>query len=159
MSFQGLHQLNDLIFNVNKPLIGKRGVHYQKLVKDWSKIVGNQISNYTIPTKITSIKKANLAQNTLYLACNNSSLATELVYQLEIIKEQINCYFGYAYIKQIKILHAVFNGGKLQEEQEVKLNDFQKEKLRTIVSSYSEDDEIKKSLEKLGEYILSRGKS
>ena len=43
--YRGLHKLDDLIFTINKPVIGKKGVHYQKLLKDWRLIVGDDIAD------------------------------------------------------------------------------------------------------------------
>lgn len=156
MKFQGLHQLNDLIFNLNKPLIGKRGVHYHKLVKDWSKVVGQEISSYTIPIKITSQKHKNSSNNILYLATNNSALAAELVYHLEVIKEQINCYFGYIYIKQIKLLQAVFKGEKKSLEVTLKLSEEEKKRLEKITSFYNQDDLVKNALKTLATLIIKQ---
>lgn len=155
MNYQGIHQLHDLIFSVNKPLIGKKGIYYQKLLKDWHRIVGEDLARYTIPIKISSAKRKNNVENILHLATNNAASSTELVYYIGTIKEQINCYFGYEYISQIKLMQAAFKTKstydipyrKLSSEESVKLND--------LMSEYDKDDEIKESLKRLATYILS----
>ncbi len=156
MEYQGIHQLYELIFNINKPLIGKKGVHYQKLLKDWLKIVGKDLAQYTIPTKISSIKRKNYSENTLYLATNNAASATELVYHIGVIKEQINCYFGYPYIQQIKLVQAVFKVKPVHKEASIKLSPEASLKLNKLIVEYDQDDEIKDSLKNLATSILAR---
>ena len=155
--YQGLHKLNDLVFSVNKPLIGKSGIHYQKLLKDWSLIVGANIARYTIPTKISTYKRKLTSENILYIATNNAAAAVELVYQLGILKEQINFYFGYEYIQQIKLTQAVF---VVQESKEVivkkELSVPQQVKLDKLVAQYNQDDEIKNILVKLATEMLQK---
>lgn len=156
MEYQGIHQLHELIFSINKPLIGKKGVHYLKLLKDWPKIAGEDLARYTIPTKISSIKRKETSENTLYLATNNAAASTELVYHIGVIKEQINCYFGYTYIHQIKLVQATFQVQPGYEEQSIKLSPEATLKLNKLIVEYDQNDEIKESLKKLATSILSR---
>lgn len=155
MKYQGVHQLHELIFSINKPLIGKRGIYYQKLLKDWSRIVGEDLARYTIPTKISSIKRKNKVENTLYLASNNAASSAELVYHIGIIKEQINCYFGYEYVSQIKLVQAIFKTRSINDIHYRKLNAEEMIKLNDLMAEYNHDDEIKESLKSLATSILS----
>ena len=164
--YQGLHSLDDLVFLVNKPIIGKKGIHYQKLLKDWSSIVGNEIARYAIPTKISTSRRSSNAtaegakfDNILYLATNNAAASTELVYHLGVLKEQINFYFGYEYIQQIKIVQAVF---QVHIEKELpiekKLSVDQQSKLEELISQYKNDDEIKVVLTAMATGIVANKK-
>ncbi len=161
--YQGLHSLDDLVFLVNKPIIGKKGIHYQKLLKDWSSIVGNDISRYAIPTKISTSRRSNNSKaegakfdNILYLATNNAAASTELVYHLGVLKEQINFYFGYEYIQQIKLVQAVFQVHIEKElPMEKKLSVEQKSKLEELTSQYGSDDEIKAILTAMATRIIT----
>ncbi|MEK6734657.1 MAG: DUF721 domain-containing protein [Pseudomonadota bacterium] len=147
MSFQGLKKLDELIFSIGKSYFGKKGVYYQKLLKDWGLIVGNNIARYAIPVKIITKRTKINEENVLFIATNNSASSTELVYHIGILKEQINFYFGYEYINQIKILQAVF---KTEEEKllptQKKLTENQIQKVDELVSNYAQDDEIKRIL-------------
>ncbi len=156
-SYRGLHKLNELVFSLNQPLLGKKGLHYHKLLKDWAYIVGPSISRYAIPTKISTLRQKKTPENILYIATNNSASATELVYHLGILKEQINFYFGYDYINQIKITQAVFQVTHHKEPLETpKLNDKQQQKLSSLVSEYKGSDEIKDILINFAKIIVSR---
>lgn len=158
-SYQGLHKLDDLVFRVNKPIIGKKGIHFQKLLKDWSIIVGEDIANYTIPTKITTSRTKSFPENILFIATNNTALSAELVYQLGIIKEQLNLYFGYEYIHQIKIIQASFLTGKrLEKDEAVKFSQEQQDKAKQLVESYDFEDEIRDILLNFAELVAKSHK-
>jgi hypothetical protein len=155
--YQGLHKLDDLIFFLNKPLIGKKGLHYQKLLKDWSSIVGADIARYAIPTKISTTRRKEIAENILYIATNNAASAAELVYHLGILKEQINFYFGYEYIHQIKIAQAVFEVAEKKEAQVTKkLSQPQQAKLELLLNEYDQDDAIKIILTDIATFLLQK---
>ncbi len=155
--YNGLHKLDDLVFLLNKPLIGKSGFHYHKLLKDWVSIVGSEIARYAIPTKISTSRKKGSPENILYIATNNAAASAELLYHLGILKEQINFYFGYEYVHQLKLVQAVF---EVKEEKMVpinkKLSQEQKVKLDSLVSQYNDDDEIKAILNKIGASLIQK---
>lgn len=148
--------LSDIVFDINKPLIGKKGVHYQKLLKDWTKIIGEKLSRYTVPMKIASIKRKDHFENILYLATNNAAAATELVYYLNVIKEQINLYLGYQYIHQIKLVQEVFNVEREKILYSDNLSEKDKVKLDHLVSEYNQNDDVKEVLEGLAKAMLAQ---
>jgi len=152
--YPGLHKIEDLVFLVNKSAIGKNGLHYQKLLKDWHIITGD-IAKYTIPTKISTNRNKTTPENILYIATNNAAAATELVYQVNIIKEQINFYFGYPYIQQIKIIQSIFETKKVKTSKEIVLSKEQKEKAFQLVSEYKQNDEIKLLLSDMASVVAS----
>jgi hypothetical protein len=156
LTYRGSHKLDDLIFSINKPLIGKKGIHYQKLLRDWSLIVGENVSRKTVPTKISSYKKQNIITNTLYIAANNSAVIAELVYHIGVITEQINFYFGYEYISKLKFTQATFEVKHQYIQRPSKISDEKIDKLNNIIDTYEEDDEIKTLLKKLGTSILQK---
>lgn len=152
----GLHKLDDLIFKINKPLIGKKGVHYQKLLKDWPQIVGEYIGNFTIPMKISSIKHKNILANVLHVAANNAAAAIEMSYHIGVIKEQVNVYFGYEYIQQVKLSQAVFSTAN---PVGLKQRDFSEEevlKADKLTQYYDQEDDIKNILIELAKNIAQR---
>ena len=155
-TYRGQYKLEDLIFLINKPLIGKKGANYQKLLKDWRLIVGDDIARTTVPTKIISRKKQNSIINTLYIAANNSAVIAELVYHMGVIIEQINFYFGYEYINQLKFAQAVFEVEPVTIKNESKISKEANKKLTNILESYKEEDQIKHLLKELGTNILKR---
>lgn len=156
ISFQGLHKINDLIFNLNKPLIGKKGMHYQKMVKDWSLIIGHDLARYTIPTKILSSSRKGSIENILYIATNNSSASAELAYHLDVIKEQINFYFGYQYIHSIKMVQAVFKVEPQKTLEAPTLSKNQSIKIDELVNEYTQEDNIRLLLLDLATSIVQK---
>lgn len=152
-----LYKLDTIIFSLNKPLLGKKGLHYHKLLRDWELIVGDNISKYTIPVKISTIRQRSTPENILHIATNNASAAVELVYLLGILKEQVNFYFGYEYINQIKITQAVF---KMEVKQEVlpvyKFNESQQQKIDFLVELYDRNDNIKDILIEFAKIIVEK---
>ncbi len=156
LSYQGTHKLDDLIFTINKPLIGRKGVHYQKLLKDWRLIVGDDMARCTIPTKISTFKQQSSSKNILYIAASNSATLTELVYHAGVIIEQINFYFGYDYIQQLKFVQAVFPVKPNVEVPNLALSTDDEHKLTFMVGAYDKNDEIKTVLLELAANILKR---
>jgi len=154
--YKGLHTLNNLVFTVNKPFIGKKGTHYNKLLKDWKDIVGKDISRYAIPTKISASRLKGKIENVLYVATNNAAAAAELVYHAGVLKEQINFYFGYEYIQKIKFVQAVFQVSSNREIQTKKLSPEQALKLEDLVMEYKQDDKIREILVEMGTAILQK---
>lgn len=156
-AYRGFKKLDEVVFKLNKSVIGKKGVYYHKILKDWSSIVGSGLAEYVIPTKISVSRAKKSPENILYLATNNSAAATELVYQLGIIKEQINLYFGRDYIQGIKIDQAVFlvRNKKLIEEEKT-LNSEQVSRVECLIAEYKVDDNIKDILSNFAKAIISR---
>ena len=154
--YKGLHTLNNLVFAVNKPFIGKKGTHYNKLLRDWRDIVGKDISRYAIPTRIATARLKGKIENILYVATNNAAAATELVYHAGILKEQINFYFGYEYIQKIKFVQAVFQVTPDNGVQTKKLSPEQELKLEDLIIEYDQDDEIREILIEMGAAILQK---
>ena len=154
--FIGLHKIEDLVFLVNKAVIGKKGLHYQKLLKDWSLIIGNDVARYTIPTKISSMRNKGVPENILFIATNNSSAAAELVYQVNIIKEQINFYFGYQYVHQVKIVQSVFQTRISSPVIQKPLTLEQKSKSEDLIANYHHNDEIRDILANMAKTIVQR---
>ncbi len=119
-------------------------------------IVGADIARYAIPTKISTSRRKNTPENILFIATNNAASAAELVYHLGILKEQINFYFGYEYIQQIKLVQGVF---KVEKEREIliekKLSPEQVIKLTTLVAEYNQEDEIKAILTDIATSMLN----
>lgn len=155
INIPGLRKLDKLIFTINKPIIGKSGVYYQRLLKDWSLIVGEKISKLTIPVKIITSRKTAKPTNTLIVATNNAATAAELIYHLNIFKEQINFYFGYNFISQIKLVQAVFEVAKNKETiEDSTLSEQERNKLTQIMNLYQDNDHIYQILSELGEEII-----
>lgn len=156
ISYNGLKAINDVIFKINSPLIGKRGLHYQKLLKDWNSIVGEKLSNLAIPIKISKIKHRSNTENVLLIATSNASIGIEVAYYIGVIKEQINIYFGYDLIQQIKIVQAAFSHQVKKKVSESPMSDDQVEQANDLIDSYNETDDIKAILFEMAKTIIQK---
>lgn len=155
VTIPGLRKLEQLIFTINKPVIGKSGIYYQRLLKDWPLIVGDKIAKLTIPIKIQTSRKAAKPDNTLIIATNNAATAAELIYHLNIFKEQINFYFGYVFISHVKIIQAAFEVNQDKKHiDDVSLSIQERNHLNYLMDKYSENDYIYQILVNLGEQII-----
>jgi len=154
--YYGLNKLDNLVFKINQNVIGKKGVYYQKLIQDWQQIVGVYLANFTIPIKISTIKQKDLLQNILHLATNNAAIAIEISYQVGLIKEQVNTYFGYEYIQQIKLSQAVFSSAKLPEDYTRDASEDEIVQAQKLIESYDHEDDIKNILACFAQDIIMR---
>ena len=83
-----------------KKILKKNGFNLSSIVDNWTKIVGNEISNKCYPINIktqANSKDINLILNVLH------GKEIDIEYNKKNIIDKINTYFGYAYIKNIKI--------------------------------------------------------
>lgn len=152
--YRGLHQLDNLIFTINKPIIGSKGLNYQKLVKDWKLIVGPEFANYTIPLKLNSFKHKTKNEIILYIATNNAAASAELLYSLNLIKQQVNIYFGFEFVNQIKIINSNFKIKNVIINNQIKISPEIEMKSRILSDNYQNEDDIKQKLIELAKLVL-----
>lgn len=94
--------LSDTINQVVRKAIGKGDKILGEMLVNWHKIVGEEIANATLPTKIYSAKEKGKQINILYLNINNAAYGLKIAYQQEIIIERISVYFGYKIVHKIR---------------------------------------------------------
>ena len=105
---QGLRPLSNTLPTQIKKILKKNGFNLSSIVDNWTRIVGNNISNNCYPINIRA--QGNSKEVTLILNVIHGK-EIDVEYNKKNIIDKINSYFGYAFIKniQIKIINNKFN--------------------------------------------------
>ena len=131
-----------------KKILKKNGFNLSSIVDNWTKIVGNEISNKCYPINIktqANSKDINLILNVLH------GKEIDIEYNKKNIIDKINTYFGYTYIKniKIKIINSKYVNSKKNENNKNNRNNFDddlkkitdinlKNKLEKLINAYNE---------------------
>ena len=97
---QGLRPMSKSLPNGLKTILKKGGYNYSSIINNWSGLVGKQISGVCYPKSIKTGKE--LKDGVLYLnVFHGDQLLVE--YNKSKIIDRINVFFGYKFVKKIKI--------------------------------------------------------
>ena len=100
-SIQGLSTVgNSLPGSIGK-ILKKGGHNYSSIINNWSELVGKKISKLCYPKSIKTNK--DLKNGVLLLNVSHGS-QIDIEYSKKDIIEKINSFFGYEFIKQIKLI-------------------------------------------------------
>jgi hypothetical protein len=91
----------ELIGAALDPLVRKRGLARAELISWWPDIVGQAYAGRTVPERIRWPRGGGAA--TLVVRCD-PSLALQLSYETDGIRERINGYFGYPAVGAVRIV-------------------------------------------------------
>ncbi len=152
---RGARSLSHALDIVTRPVFLKRGFAENRIITDWSQIVGNSISACSVPRKLT-FQKDKKSNGTLYVEVSNSGFATQMVYLEPMILEKIACYFGYKAVSRVKILQNPQTPAT--PTQKTKQKEISTERLAALESSIAgiDDEDLKKSLLSLGCGIVAQ---
>ena len=145
---QGLRPLSNTLPTQIKKILKKNGFNLSSIVDNWSKIVGNNISNNCYPINIKAqghSKEVTLILNVIH------GKEIDVEYNKKNIIDKINSYFGYSFINniQIKIISTKFTSpiktkclkkykNKFDNSLK-KINDNNlKSKLESLINAYNE---------------------
>lgn len=157
MTYTTAKKIENILFNINKDLIGRSGINFIKLANDWNFIVGKEFSLNTVPLKIAKIKVNSSTNNVLYIAVNNSSLITEYHYLKGLFIEKINFYFGFEYIHKINYKFLNFKTKDTFEEPiPLVLNEQQQAKIDNLTANYPSNDKIKELLKEIAKEFVKK---
>ena len=132
-SIQGLRPMSKSLPSGLKTILKKGGHNYSSIINNWSSLVGKKISNICYPKSIKTGRE--LKDGILFLnVIHGDQLTVE--YSKRNIIDKINVFFGYKFIKDIKIVLIKKNVGskKTQFLIKDKSSKFYK-KLKTIKNS------------------------
>ena len=115
---QGLSPLSNALPHGLKKIIKKSGYNLSNVVDNWSKIVGKNISNSCYPNSIKIGKQ--LSDGILVINVIHGK-ELDIEYSKKEIIDRINSFYGYNYVKEIKlkIVHE-----KSHLENKIKKNKF-----------------------------------
>ena len=145
---QGLRPLSSTLPPQIKKVLKKNGFNLSSIVDNWTKIVGNNISNKCYPINIKA--QGNFKDVTLILNVIHGK-EIDIEYSKKKIIDKINTYFGYSFVKNIhvKIINTKFiNSSKNQTTKMVRksfknnlkkvANINLKNKLEKLIKAYNE---------------------
>lgn len=157
--------LADMIPRLTENIFGKKNMLFGKMLAAWGEIAGADIAAHTVPLDLKFQRTAKQADNAskktpgqavLHLAVQ-PAYALELSYQQSMLIERINMFFGYAAIKEIRIVQnsEVMNNKVAPPPVKKPLTMQESAKLDAIVASVQEND-LQTALKNLGKAIISR---
>ncbi len=154
-SYRGTKSLKHALDIVTRPVFLKRGFAENRIITDWNQIVGDSIGACSVPRKLT-FERDKKSGGTLYVEVSNSGFSAQMVYLEPMILEKIACYFGYKAVSRLKILQNPQNQIQQQYKPQKK-KVMSKENIAQLENSLAgiDDEELKESLRKLGQGILS----
>ena len=100
-SIQGLRTVSNSLPHGLKKILKKGGHNYNTIIENWSNLVGKKISNVCYPKSVKTSKE--LKDGVLILnVFHGDQLFVE--YSKEEIIDKINVFFGYKFIKEIRLI-------------------------------------------------------
>ena len=110
---QGLRPFGNTLPRGVKGILKKHGYNYSEIVSKWNMMVGKDISSCSYPKSI-KMKKGD-SNGTLVLAIKRGD-EINIEYSKKEIINQINSYFGYKLINEIKLQTINFEGKKTKNK-------------------------------------------
>ena len=100
-SIQGLRTVSNSLPKGLKKILKKGGHNYSTIIENWSNLVGKKISNICYPKSVRTNKE--LKDGILILnVFHGDQIFVE--YSKEEIIDKVNSFFGYQFIKKIRII-------------------------------------------------------
>ena len=108
-----MHRISNLVGDVTKTYLGKKGLLFAKLLQSWPLIVGEQKAKMAFPQKISFAKsKTGKKTGATLILSTTSSYATILQHEKDIWREKVNLFLGIHTIDDIKFIHAAPTASK-----------------------------------------------
>lgn len=158
--------LADLVPALTKDVFGSKNQLFGKMLANWVQIAGADMSALTAPVDLKfqrapkpkdgSKPAAKAGQAVLHLAVQ-PAYALEFSYQKDLLIERLNMFFGYAAIKDIKVVQhsEVMANKKIIPPVQRPLTAAEEGKLSALTDTVQEKD-LQTALKNLGKAILSR---
>jgi len=98
---RGLQRLGRIINQITDPAIRKRGFLHTEIISRWDVIVGEDLSNASIPQRISHPSRQGMPA--VLHVCVESARATEFQHMTPLVIERVNTYFGYRAIGAVRL--------------------------------------------------------
>ena len=139
-SIQGIKPVGNSLPSSVKTILKKGGHNYSSILNKWTDLVGKKISSVAYPKSIKSGK--DLKNGTLFVNVNHGD-QLNVEYQKKNIVDKINSYFGYNFIKEIRLVL-------------IKRNVVQEKKSKNMKEDSAK---LKNTIEKVESFILKKNLS
>ena len=141
-SIQGIKTVSNSLPRGLKTILKKGGHNYSSIIYNWSNLVGKKISNVCYPKSVKTDRE--LKNGTLILnVFHGDQILVE--YNKKDIIDKINAFFGYQFIKDIRL---VLIKEKVDKKRKYPFNENQKARLQRKVEKIG-DSNLKKNLTNL----------
>lgn len=153
-----MRPLSEATARIASQSFSRKYISLGRIINQWNEIVGEDLSDKAIPSKINYRKSADkkTPSATLEIA-TTSAHATTLHYQKGVILERINRVFGNDWIVDIKFVTSPYLEAQPAQPRKIpKPLAPQEKKYLTEVLEEIDDLEIKERLENLGKAILAK---
>ena len=150
--------VSDLVPGLAKGILGRRGLLFGKLVMEWPHIVSSEMASRATPINLRFAGKSNQKNRQAILHISvRGAFALEISYQKALLLEQLNMFFGYPAIRDIKIIQQIYitDNGKQNSAIRRPLTSKEENNLDGMVTKIQEND-LQTALKNLGKAILSR---
>ena len=141
-SIQGLRTVSNSLPHGLKTILKKGGHNYSSIIYNWSDLVGKKISNICYPKTVRTDRE--LKNGTLVLNVFHGDQIT-VEYSKKDIIDKINTFFGYKFIKEIRL---VLIKEKVNKNRKTYLNEDSKVRLQKKVEKIGNTN-LKKNLNHL----------
>ena len=141
-SIQGLKTVSNSLPRGLKTILKKGGHNYSSIIYNWSNLVGKKISSICYPKSVKTDKE--LKNGILVLnVFHGDQIVVE--YSKKDIIEKINAFFGYQFIKDVRL---ILIKEKVDKKVKYHFNENQKAKLQKKIEKIG-DSNLKKNLTNL----------
>tara|TARA_Y100001936_G_C15859881_1_gene551897 strand:- start:179 stop:667 length:489 start_codon:yes stop_codon:yes gene_type:complete len=141
-SIQGLRTVSNSLPQGLKTILKKGGHNYSSIIYNWSDLVGKKISNICYPKSVRTDRE--LKNGTLVLNVFHGDQIT-VEYSKKDIIDKINTFFGYKFIKEIRL---ILIKEKVNKNRKTYLNEDSKVRLQKKVEKIGNAN-LKKNLNHL----------
>ena len=138
-SIQGIKNVGNSLPHGLKTILKKGGHNYSTIINKWSDLVGKKISDVSYPKSIKTGKELKNGVLTLNVS-HGDQLFIE--YSKTDIIDKINSFFGYQFIKDIKL---VLIKSKIKNSEKLRNNNKNNIKFKKLVEKV-EESKLKKNL-------------
>ena len=145
-----------------KKLLGPKGFLEIDILSAWEQIVGAELAAYSFPQRL-DFKKGEKTGGILHIAVPSGAFALELQHREPQLVAKINTYFGYAAVKEIRLsqslpLPAASPKRSWPDNPQKTLVTKEEDAYIRDLSQDVQNEELRKTLEKLGQSIFSHNK-
>ncbi len=99
-SIQGLRTVSNSLPKTLNKILKKGGHNYSSIINNWTEIVGKKTSDLCYPKSVKTNKE--LKNGTLVLSVGHGN-QLDVEYDKKNIVDKINSFFGYNFIKEVRI--------------------------------------------------------
>ncbi len=143
-SIQGLKTVGNSLPKALDKILKKGGHNYSSIINNWTEMVGKKTSEICYPKSVKTNKE--LKDGTLVLNVSHGN-QLDVEYSKQDIIDKINSFFGYKFIKQVKI---ALVDEKIDMKNKNSLNSSKNKKFDNKINEI-ENSNLKKKLTKLVE--------